>query len=97
MLPERLGHQLPISRVAIGLLHLTGAETIARNTGAKIIGLNETVRVMLEQEVAPEQLLRVQGGETHRLSEGVTVRVYPSLHSCIWTGVSPSPGEVITA
>ncbi len=75
--------------------HLAGAETIARNTGAKIIGSNETARVMLEQEVAPDQLLRVQGGEHHRLSEGVTVRVYPSLHSCIWTGASPSPGDVL--
>ena len=66
--------------------HIAGAETIARNTGAKIIGSNETARIMLEQKVNPDQLLRAQGGEHFRLSDDVTVRVYPSLHSCIWVG-----------
>lgn len=66
--------------------HIAGAETIALNTGAKIIGSNETARVMLEQNVPPDQLLRAQGGEHFRLSDDVTVRVYPSLHSCIWVG-----------
>ena len=42
--------------------HIAGAETIARNTGAKIIGSNETARIMLEQKVNPDQLLRAQGG-----------------------------------
>ena len=65
--------------------HLAGAELIAANTGAKIIGSNETARVMTEQGIPNDQLLRVQGGEHHRLNDDVTVRVYPSLHSCIWT------------
>jgi L-ascorbate metabolism protein UlaG (beta-lactamase superfamily) len=64
--------------------HLAGAEVIARNTGAKIIGSNETARVMREQGVPEQQLLRSQGGERHRLAPGVTVRVFPSLHSCTW-------------
>src|SRR3990170_4154496 len=54
--------------------HLAGAEVIARNTGAKIIGSNETCRVMREHEVPREQLLPSQGGERHRLSPEVTVR-----------------------
>ena len=65
--------------------HLAGAEIIAANTGATIIGSNETARIMLENGVGHDRLLRVQGGEHHRLGDGVTVRVYPSLHSCIWT------------
>ncbi len=64
--------------------HLHGAQHIAKNTGAKIIGSNETARVLKAQGVPVEQLLRVQGGEHHRLSKDVTVRVYPSLHACTW-------------
>ena len=36
--------------------HLAGAEIIAANTGAKIIGSNETARVMLNEGVPQEQL-----------------------------------------
>ena len=64
--------------------HLHGAQYIAKNTGAKVIGSNETARVLREQGVPKEQLVRVQGGEHHRLSSDVTVRVFPSLHACIW-------------
>ena len=66
--------------------HLAGAEVIARNTGATIIGSHETARVMQEHEVPEGQLLASQGGEHHRLGPGVTVRVFPSLHSCVWIG-----------
>ena len=64
--------------------HLAGAEVIARNTGARIIGSNETCRVMREAGVPKERLVASQGGERHRLGAGVTVRVFPSLHSCTW-------------
>ena len=75
--------------------HLAGAEIIAANTGAKIIGSNETARVMLDEGVPQEQLWRAQGGEHFRLSDKVTVRVFPSLHSCIWTSGSNDPGQVV--
>ncbi|MCH7745150.1 MAG: MBL fold metallo-hydrolase [Chloroflexi bacterium] len=75
--------------------HLVGAETIAANTGAKIIGSNETARVMLDEGIPQEQLWRAQGGEHFRLSDKVTVRVFPSLHSCIWTSGSNDPGQVV--
>jgi len=65
--------------------HLWGAERIARQTGATIIGSYETVRIMAEQGVADAQLMPVSGGERVRLSDEVTVSVLPSLHSCIWT------------
>ncbi len=64
--------------------HLHGAQYIARNTGAKIIGSNETARVLKGEGVPVEQLVRAQGGEHIRLSKDVTVRVYPSLHACTW-------------
>jgi L-ascorbate metabolism protein UlaG (beta-lactamase superfamily) len=65
--------------------HLWGAETIARATGATIIGSYETVRVMEHQGVPLRQLLPVAGGERVRLSADVTVSVFPSQHSCIWS------------
>lgn len=66
--------------------HLWGAENIAANTGATIVGSYESIRVMHDQEEIPEQqLLPVSGGERLQLNDAVSVRVYPSLHSCIWS------------
>lgn len=65
--------------------HLWGAERIAKKTGATIIGSYETVRVMEKEGVPLSQLIPVGGGERVRLSDEVTVSVYPSLHSCVWT------------
>lgn len=76
--------------------HLWGAERIARQTGATIIGSHETVRIMEQQGVPLAQLLPVGGGERIRLSPEVTVAVYPGLHSCVWTpkGGMHQPDEV---
>jgi len=76
--------------------HLAGAEVIAKNTGAKIIGSHETARVMGEQGVPRDQVLISQGGERHRLTPDVTVRVFPSLHSCTWTSGSLNSTEMVT-
>ena len=65
--------------------HLYGAERIAANTGAKIIGSYETVRVMEQAGVPLEQMICVSGGETIDLGRDVRVSVYPSLHSCVWS------------
>ena len=65
--------------------HLWGAERIATRTGATIIGSHETVRVMEAQGVPLDQLMPVAGGERVRLTDDVTVAVYPSLHSCVWS------------
>ena len=75
--------------------HIAGAETIALNTGARVIGSNETARVLREEGVPEAQLLPSQGGERHRLADGVSVEVFPGLHSCIWVGGSRDPGEVV--
>ena len=65
--------------------HLYGAERIAKATGAKIIGSYESIRIMAAQGVPEEQLLPVAGGEKIRLSPDISVDVYPSQHSCVWS------------
>lgn len=65
--------------------HLYGAERIAANTGATIIGSYETVRVMAQAGVPLDSMICVSGGETIELGDGVVVRVFPSLHSCVWS------------
>ena len=64
--------------------HIAGSETIATNTGAIVIGSNETARVLHNEQISCNQLRVAQGGERYRLSDSVTMRVFPSLHSCIW-------------
>jgi L-ascorbate metabolism protein UlaG (beta-lactamase superfamily) len=75
--------------------HIAGADVVAHNTGAHVIGSNESARVLLEAGVPEAQLHRAQGGERFRLGEGVTVRVFPSLHSCIWVGGSWDVSKVV--
>jgi L-ascorbate metabolism protein UlaG (beta-lactamase superfamily) len=65
--------------------HRWGAERIARNTGATIVGSYESIRIMADLGVPMEQLMPVAGGEPIRLSDDVTVSVFPSQHSCVWT------------
>ena len=65
--------------------HLWGAERIAANTGARVVGSYETVRVLLGAGVPARQLLPVAGGERVRLSPHVVAAVYPSQHSCVWS------------
>ncbi|MEM7139957.1 MAG: MBL fold metallo-hydrolase [Actinomycetota bacterium] len=75
--------------------HLYGAERIAANTGATIIGSYETVRVMEQAGVPLDQMICVAGGEKVDLGNGVTVDVFPSQHSCVWShGQMDQPGEV---
>jgi L-ascorbate metabolism protein UlaG (beta-lactamase superfamily) len=65
--------------------HLAGADIIAKATGATVICSNESARVLGERGVPNDQMWRAQGGEHFQLSDDVTVRTFPSLHSCIWT------------
>lgn len=66
--------------------HLWGAERIAARTGARVIANYESVRLLEQAGVPIEQLICVSGGERIELGAGLFVRVYPSLHSCTWTG-----------
>lgn len=74
--------------------HLAGADVIARQTGAVVIGSHESARVLAERGVPEEQLWTAQGGERYRLSDEVTVRVIPSVHSCIWSRAA-APGKPV--
>src|SRR5437870_4444984 len=74
--------------------HLWGAERIAARTGAAVIGSHETVRLLHDVDaVAEEQLIAVAGGEPLDLGDGIRVRVYPSLHSCIWAHMGATADE----
>jgi L-ascorbate metabolism protein UlaG (beta-lactamase superfamily) len=75
--------------------HLWGAERIAVRTGATILGSYETVRVMAAHGVPPHQLMPVAGGERVRLTDEVTVSVYPSLHSCVWSHRGMAPADEV--
>lgn len=66
--------------------HLYGAERLAAS-GARIVGSYESVRVMAACGVPEDQLVPVSGGERVRLDDATTVRVLPSLHSCVWSQV----------
>jgi L-ascorbate metabolism protein UlaG (beta-lactamase superfamily) len=72
--------------------HVLGADTIARATGAPIIGSYETMRVMAGCDVPASQLWAVSGGERVDCGDGVSVRVLPGLHSCIWATQEPHSG-----
>jgi L-ascorbate metabolism protein UlaG (beta-lactamase superfamily) len=65
--------------------HLWGAERIMRNTGARLVGSYETIRVMETAGVPVERMIPVAGGETVDLGGGVRMTVYPSQHSCVWS------------
>ncbi len=75
--------------------HLYGAERIAKRTGAKLLGSHETVRVMEAQGVPVSQMIPVAGGEKVRLSADVTVEVFPSQHSCVWSHTGMAPADEV--
>jgi L-ascorbate metabolism protein UlaG (beta-lactamase superfamily) len=64
--------------------HIAGTEVIAKNTGARVIGSYESARVLKEAGIPETQIKPSSGGERHRLADGITVRVFPSLHACTW-------------
>jgi L-ascorbate metabolism protein UlaG (beta-lactamase superfamily) len=75
--------------------HLWGAERIARRTGATVVGSYETIRVMDGCGVPAAQLMPVAGGERVRLRDDVTVSVFPSLHSCVWSHRGMLPADQV--
>ena len=75
--------------------HLYGAERIMANTNATLIGSYETIRVMEQAGVAADRMICVAGGETVRLSDTVTVSVYPSQHSCVWSHSQMSQADEV--
>jgi hypothetical protein len=49
------------------------------------VGSYETVRVLQAVGVPDRQLMPVAGGETLRLGDRVSMKVFPSQHSCVWS------------
>ena len=72
--------------------HVLGADTIARKTGAPVIGSYETMRVLAGCGVPDGQRWAVSGGERIDCGGGVSVRVLPGLHACIWATSDPDAG-----
>lgn len=62
--------------------HLLDAPTLARRTGAELIGSRSTARFAHASGIPDEQLVVVKGGEDYQF-KGFSVRVIPSLHSAL--------------
>jgi glyoxylase-like metal-dependent hydrolase (beta-lactamase superfamily II) len=75
--------------------HLYGAERIMSATDARLIGSYESVRVMERAGVPVEHMICVAGGETVELGRGITVSVFPSQHSCVWSHAQMSDAGAV--
>lgn len=75
--------------------HLWGAERIMANTNATLIASYESVRVMEAAGVPLDRMICVAGGETIDLGNGVTVDVFPSQHSCVWSHAGMSGADEV--
>jgi L-ascorbate metabolism protein UlaG (beta-lactamase superfamily) len=75
--------------------HLWGAERIAQNTGATVIGSYETCRILAAYGVPNAQLIPVSGGERVRIADDVVVGVFPSLHSCVWSQTAMTGSDAV--
>jgi len=76
--------------------HVAGAETIAHNTGATVVGSYESIRLAAGAGVPSEQLMPVAGGEPIAVAPGIRVRVFPGLHSCIWSSAAATADEELS-
>ena len=72
--------------------HILGANIVATNTGANIVGSYEAMRLMNEAKVPMAQQWPVSGGEVVDCGHGVTVTVYPGMHSCLFAANDPDSG-----
>lgn len=76
--------------------HLYGADTIALNTGATVVGNTMSMDYLRKNAVPESQLLGVAGGETVDCGHGVSVKVYPAIHSCLWAASDVDSGKAVT-
>jgi L-ascorbate metabolism protein UlaG (beta-lactamase superfamily) len=72
--------------------HILGANVVAMNTGANVVGSYEAMRLMNEAGVPIAQQWPVSGGEVVDCGHGVTVSVYPGIHSCLFAANDPDSG-----
>ncbi|MFY9587948.1 MAG: MBL fold metallo-hydrolase [Actinomycetota bacterium] len=72
--------------------HVLGADTIAKNTGTRLVANFETMRVLRELGVPKEQLWPVSGGEMIDCAPDVRVRILPSVHTHLWASATMDSG-----
>jgi L-ascorbate metabolism protein UlaG (beta-lactamase superfamily) len=72
--------------------HILGANVVALRTGADVVGSYEAMRLMNEAGVPLAQQWPVSGGEVVDCVHGVTVTVYPGMHSCLHAANDPDSG-----
>jgi L-ascorbate metabolism protein UlaG (beta-lactamase superfamily) len=72
--------------------HILGANIVAMNTGANVVGSYEAMRLMNEAGVPLAQQWPVSGGEVVDCGHGVTVTVYPGMHSCLFAANDADSG-----
>jgi L-ascorbate metabolism protein UlaG (beta-lactamase superfamily) len=72
--------------------HVLGADVIAGATGALVVGNHEVAHLMAGAGVPDGQVLAVSGGETVDCGSGVSVRVLPALHSCLFASADVDSG-----
>jgi L-ascorbate metabolism protein UlaG (beta-lactamase superfamily) len=73
--------------------HVYGADTIAKATGAVVVGNYETAHLMAANEVPEAQVIATAGGDTVDCGGGVRVRALPAQHSCLYAAASPDSGS----
>ena len=76
--------------------HLMDAPTLARWTGAKLVGSRSTVSFARAEGVAESQLVEIPAEGGHVTVGDIEVRFVPSRHGRIFAGRVPFPGEVPT-
>jgi L-ascorbate metabolism protein UlaG (beta-lactamase superfamily) len=72
--------------------HILGANVVAARTGANVVGSYEAMRLMNEAGIPLSQQWPVSGGEVVECGEGVSVAVFPGLHSCLFATNDPDSG-----
>ena len=72
--------------------HILGADIVANATGAAVVGSYEAMRLMADGGVPAEQRWPVAGGETIHCNDQVRVRVFPSIHSCLFASSDADTG-----
>jgi L-ascorbate metabolism protein UlaG (beta-lactamase superfamily) len=63
--------------------HLLDVPSVARRTGAQILGSLSTARIARATGVPVDQIIPIQGGEDYAFPAGYSVRVLRSLHSAL--------------
>jgi L-ascorbate metabolism protein UlaG (beta-lactamase superfamily) len=73
--------------------HMLGADVIANNTGATVVGSYEVTNILSNRNVDVTHLLPISGGEPVECGHDVMVTAFPGLHSCLFAEGSRESGD----